>query len=350
MRKTSPVALAYVILFGFTVLLAVHVLVQRQHLSQLHAVVQQEEDTRIQKKGDYSQVGGAKAGPSSAPRSEGGSGESEGNASLQEKIELLLNISVPITLGRESLTPKRAAVGFSCGGTHVVKLKGYAELPKRNLSRVLPDLDHFQGLTAKEPQFTSCAIVGNSGTLLENELGEEIDSKDMVIRFNSAPTEGYEQFVGTKTSFRILNRPDAVLEASSSEEVTISTVRDEHQMRVWTRLLLGKVRKGNNHNPELIKTSLVFDPEFLCYCWNWVGKKGHKPSSGLVGIIMAMKTCTPGKIFLYGFESSNYFQETARPHYFDWERPAKGREKVHPFEHELKLQKQLASFGLIAIR
>lgn len=31
------------------------------------------------------------------------------------------------------------------------------------------------------------------------------DSHDVVLRFNSAPTEGYEEDVGTKTSIRFLN-------------------------------------------------------------------------------------------------------------------------------------------------
>ena len=79
-----------------------------------------------------------------------------------------------------------------------------------------------------------------------------------------------------------------------------------------------------------------------------MGNKGHKPSSGLVGLIMALKTCE--SVTLYGFDSSNYFSDTSRPHYFDWERPAKGRERVHPFQHEQKLYQHLEQLGLISMR
>ena len=42
----------------------------------------------------------------------------------------------------------------------------------------------------------SCAVVGNSPIILEKEFGNDIDSHDVVIRFNIAETEGYEKHVG----------------------------------------------------------------------------------------------------------------------------------------------------------
>ena len=92
-------------------------------------------------------------------------------------------------------------------------------------------------------------------------------------------------------------------------------------------------------------SSFVFDPEFLCYAWRFVGNGGHKPSSGLVGIILAVKLCKT--VSVYGFQSQNYFSQTSRPHYYDWERPAKGREKVHPFQREYKLYEMLEASGRI---
>jgi hypothetical protein len=76
-------------------------------------------------------------------------------------------------------------------------------------------------------------------------------------------------------------------------------------------------------------TSLATDPEFLCHTWAWVHNRGDKPSSGLVGIVMALKMCRT--LDIYGFQYSNYFSRFSRPHYYDWERPKKGREKVGRF-------------------
>jgi len=49
------------------------------------------------------------------------------------------------------------------------------------------------------------AIVGSSKNLLDSTYGEEIDLYDDVIRFNRAPINGFEKFVGSKTTIRVTN-------------------------------------------------------------------------------------------------------------------------------------------------
>ena len=51
----------------------------------------------------------------------------------------------------------------------------------------------------------SIIIVGNSGNILNREYGAMIDSFGTVARFNRAPTEGFEKYVGSKTDLRIVN-------------------------------------------------------------------------------------------------------------------------------------------------
>jgi len=63
-----------------------------------------------------------------------------------------------------------------------------------------------------------CLLIGNGTSVLNRELGKLIDSFDRVIRFNRYHLNGYENFVGTKTtdwyntqfieknSFRFLNK------------------------------------------------------------------------------------------------------------------------------------------------
>jgi hypothetical protein len=52
---------------------------------------------------------------------------------------------------------------------------------------------------------SSAAVVGNSGQLLDSGYGENIDGADTVIRFNAAPVAGFEEDVGSRTTFRALN-------------------------------------------------------------------------------------------------------------------------------------------------
>jgi len=51
----------------------------------------------------------------------------------------------------------------------------------------------------------SIAIVGSSGKLLQQNYGKEIDACENVVRFNRALTDGFETFVGCRTTLRVLN-------------------------------------------------------------------------------------------------------------------------------------------------
>uniref|UniRef100_A0A061S847 beta-galactoside alpha-(2,6)-sialyltransferase n=2 Tax=Tetraselmis sp. GSL018 TaxID=582737 RepID=A0A061S847_9CHLO len=50
-----------------------------------------------------------------------------------------------------------------------------------------------------------CAVVGSSPALLGSNLGSKIDEHDTVFRFNAAPTKGFEEDVGKKTTIRLQN-------------------------------------------------------------------------------------------------------------------------------------------------
>eukprot|EP00240_Pyramimonas_obovata_P000662 CAMPEP_0118951832 /NCGR_PEP_ID=MMETSP1169-20130426/53787_1 /TAXON_ID=36882 /ORGANISM="Pyramimonas obovata, Strain CCMP722" /LENGTH=542 /DNA_ID=CAMNT_0006898969 /DNA_START=1001 /DNA_END=2630 /DNA_ORIENTATION=+ len=50
-----------------------------------------------------------------------------------------------------------------------------------------------------------CAVVGNSGHLRLTRFGPSIDQHDFVVRINAAPIVAHAEYVGTKTSVRMLN-------------------------------------------------------------------------------------------------------------------------------------------------
>lgn len=63
--------------------------------------------------------------------------------------------------------------------------------------------------TCPDYRFKTCAFVGNSGTMTLSTFGKEIDAHDMVYRFNQAPTAGFEEQVGSETTFESLNAKHA---------------------------------------------------------------------------------------------------------------------------------------------
>lgn len=57
--------------------------------------------------------------------------------------------------------------------------------------------------------FGSCAVVGNSGQLLNASFGSAVDSHDLIMRVNQAPggtkENRLERHVGKRTTFRLIN-------------------------------------------------------------------------------------------------------------------------------------------------
>lgn len=51
----------------------------------------------------------------------------------------------------------------------------------------------------------SCAVVGNSPGIIGTQYGKEIDRHEMVFRCNAAMIDGYEQDVGSRTDYRLMN-------------------------------------------------------------------------------------------------------------------------------------------------
>ena len=89
---------------------------------------------------------------------------------------------------------------------------------KRDLIRVIPEEDEVRLtlLTRSNRKSSSsnnnnnsfrkknvCAVIGNGGTLLAYDLGEEIDSADVIIRLNAGPIKGFEKKVGSRTDYRL---------------------------------------------------------------------------------------------------------------------------------------------------
>ncbi|CAK8576373.1 unnamed protein product [Lathyrus sativus] len=68
-------------------------------------------------------------------------------------------------------------------------------------------LDRFNKVVTDsgDKKYSSCAVVGNSGILLNRNYGSLIDAHEFVIRLNNARVDNYENKVGKKTSISFVN-------------------------------------------------------------------------------------------------------------------------------------------------
>ncbi|XP_041853310.1 alpha-2,8-sialyltransferase 8B [Melanotaenia boesemani] len=178
-----------------------------------------------------------------------------------------------------------------------------------NLYRLLPTVSPM-----KNQYHRRCAIVGNSGILLNSSCGPEIDSHDFVIRCNLAPVEEYSQDVGQRTNLVTMN-PSVVQRAFQD------LVSEEWKERFLQRLrsLSGSVlwipafmAKGGEERVEwalrlillhTVNIRTAFPSLRLLHAVRgyWLTNNVHikRPTTGLLMYTMATRFCE--EIHLYGF-------------------------------------------------
>ena len=186
-------------------------------------------------------------------------------------------------------------------------------------------------------QYNNCGVVSSAGSLLHSKLGKKIDANDFVVRFNAAPTEGFEIDVGTKTSLRIINS-QVVSDPSFKflDESHLSPVQlfSKSPVLVWDpsgyNSTLDEWYGGGADFPffqtyfskRLMRPEddvHLLDPQSLWSIWDWLQSQSkwpllpNPPSSGFLGLIMAMLHCS--KVHVYEYVPS--MRLTKRCHYYD---------------------------------
>ncbi|QDZ20626.1 sialyltransferase [Chloropicon primus] len=160
-------------------------------------------------------------------------------------------------------------------------------------------------------KFNSCAVVGNSGYLRFTEFGDAIDTHDVVLRLNQAPTKKFSKWVGTKTSIRLINNLWSIRYGSERDfgkiplEKNLTLVVSRTRGFVFDNIVkfLGEKRpdvKVVRLNSRMVSASrrlLVAYRVKMC-------KDGYKyeggisPTSGFVGTYILRMLCK--RVTLYG--------------------------------------------------
>lgn len=185
----------------------------------------------------------------------------------------------------------------------------------------------------------SVAVVGSSGHLLERDYASFIDQHKYVIRFNQARVEGYETFVGSKTTHRVVNTHTFLGTTGndrfpSNDPMFIPKLTD--QVIVLNRPVDSSRVKERSPNNKVVTLS----DKFWDYCKELLGNV-KDPSVGFLGVMLALNSTMEVNIFGFDQVASTY-----KKHY--WEE-VRAVGNWHSFSFEKKYFKMLAEKKLITI-
>lgn len=153
-------------------------------------------------------------------------------------------------------------------------------------------------------QCKKCAVVGNSGNLLNFKFGPEIDSHPIVFRMNKATTSGFEKYVGNKTTHHFMY-PESAVDLAPGVHLVLLPFKLKDLEWVTSALSTGKITKTYMKVKERVRADkdkvIVVHPGFFRYTYeNWTKKRGRYPSTGMLAIIFALHVCDEVSVFGYG--------------------------------------------------
>mmetsp|Transcript_44280 Transcript_44280/g.99638 ORF Transcript_44280/g.99638 Transcript_44280/m.99638 type:complete len:327 (+) Transcript_44280:74-1054(+) len=193
------------------------------------------------------------------------------------------------------------------------------------------------------PKAERCAVVSNSGVLLNYKYGREIDAADLVFRFNDAEVGGeFLPFVGERDDIRIVNGEFGKRVSSGRMEVKPGTeyvvlralpqqmdqVVDAHMQHEEAHIVLGNTKLAGSTAGLL---------------WRTFGAEKGMATSGFLGVGLAMTLCD--EVRAYGFAETPASHRATFHYYGERRAGAADRNPQHKLAEKEKRFWQMVSLN-----
>lgn len=186
-----------------------------------------------------------------------------------------------------------------------------------------------QNITDEIGPYKTCAVVSSAGSMKGSRLGKEIDAHDAVLRFNAAPTTGFEVDVGSKTTLRLIN---SQVMASEDHRFLSSSLYSSGILVAWDPApFSADLHQWFNRTDYPIFTQFqryrrlhplqpfyIIHPRVEWQLWQRIQDnmaeqiQKNPPSSGLLGTMLMMSLCEV--VHVYEFLPSK--RKTQLCHYY----------------------------------
>ncbi|XP_078605514.1 beta-galactoside alpha-2,6-sialyltransferase 1-like [Branchiostoma floridae x Branchiostoma japonicum] len=206
--------------------------------------------------------------------------------------------------------------------------------------------------------YNSCAVVSSSHGLMLHTYGREIYAHDAVLRFNCAPTEKFEEFVGSRTDIRLINtripgracKKEFLNDSIAMFNREITVVRNFDAVRLAPRGIDTKkdrfrvfenLKEFGRTHPNRTKPFILI-PDFgkdiatelgrFCIATGRCKKTDKSPSTGMFGVVMMLHLCN--WVYVYEILPSNKDSTNLRYYYDEKAKNLKTTSGFHSFSQE----------------
>jgi len=157
-----------------------------------------------------------------------------------------------------------------------------------------------------------CIVIGNSGLVLDKELGTDIDQFDLIVRCNLARYEQFETHVGSRTDVRFLSHKTFgnILDKNfSAYDVNYIPTSDKHHLIIRSAGNVGSMIPGFAKN--LKHDFSVLGLEYNTYIDRLVSPTQYCSVGFSAIVTMLALGCD---VHTYGFE---FYNPSKKYHYFE---------------------------------